>query len=301
MARLVDFDSGLTIDSVIVADHCATFTGQIDEPLLAHVLVKDMRLPAFVLESGTISFSKDQAPFGSMLNDDARRTEARIIEIASAYRTARTPEQARAVEAAFYAAIDSAMTANADNPLGLYYFLNGRGQNASAAEIREIFRKCPEIGRYKRSAALLAIAENREATQDGGKFIDFKVDYKGTTKRLSDYVGRGKYTLVDFWASWCGPCMRQVPVLKEIQAKYKDQGLDVVGVAMWDEPEATESAIVKHGITWDNIIDAQNIPADIYGISSIPCIILFGPDGTILSRGKQGDELRAAVDQAMAR
>lgn len=300
MARLVNFDTGETIDSVLVVDHAATFTGDIDESALARVMIDGAgRFPVFVLEPGTISFNKENAAFGSMLNDQARDTNSRLSAILAPYATAAAEEQAK-LEAQFYAAIDSAMVANMDNALSLFYFLNGRYQSADATTLRQVLAQYPELAQYKRAQSLLAAAELREATQEGKPFVDFEVTYNGVTKRLSDYVGRGHYTLVDFWASWCGPCLRQLPVLKDLYNRYKDEGLEVLGVAVWDQPEATEQAIIKHELPWECIIDAQTIPTDLYGISGIPCIILFGPDGTIISRDKQGDELRAEVEKVFS-
>ena len=91
--------------------------------------------------------------------------------------------------------------------------------------------------------------------------------------------------------------MRQAAVLKDLYAKYHDKGLDIVGVAVWDEPANTLAAIKSHGLVWPNIINAQTVPTDLYGIMGIPCILLIGPDGTILSRDKQGDELVADVEK----
>jgi hypothetical protein len=73
----------------------------------------------------------------------------------------------------------------------------------------------------------------------------------------------------------------------------------VLGIAVWDEPENTLKAIKQHELPWECILNAQTIPTDLYGISGIPCIILFGPDGTILSRDKQDDALRADVTAAL--
>ena len=88
-------------------------------------------------------------------------------------------------------------------------------------------------------------------------------------------------------------------MLKYLYKEYGPQGLKVLGVAVWDEPANTKKAIETHQIPWECIINAQTIPTDLYGISGIPCIILFAPDGTIVSRDKQDDALRADVAAAM--
>jgi thiol-disulfide isomerase/thioredoxin len=136
-------------------------------------------------------------------------------------------------------------------------------------------------------------------TQPGNQYLDFEVTYNGKTTKLSDYVGKGEYVLVDFWASWCGPCIKQTAVIKELYNEYKDKGLKVLGVAVWDEPENTLKGIKSHDLPWEQIINAQTIPTELYGISGIPCIMLFDPNGKILSRDKQDDELKADVKAAM--
>lgn len=300
MARLVNYDNGTTVDSVLVADGMAVFEGQIDEPVLGRVTYDGGRLPIFILESGTISLGKDGAFFGTMLNDQLRSMGQKMQQLGAKYQSAADDKEREAVYKAYGAALDSAMTANADNALGYFYFLQGDAPQADAAGLRALFERYPSFAAYERSKKMLANAERREATGPGAKFTDFEVEYNGEKSRLSDYVGRGHYTLVDFWASWCGPCIRQTVVLKDIYNKYKDKGLEVLGVAVWDEPDATLRAIEQHQLPWKSIIGARTIPTDLYGITGIPCIILFGPDGTIISRDKQDDALRADVDAAMA-
>ena len=139
--------------------------------------------------------------------------------------------------------------------------------------------------------------EDKARTETGAKFIDFEVTYNGKTSRLSDYVGRGNYVLVDFWASWCGPCRAEIPNLKAAYAKYSGKGLVVLGIAVWDKPEASQKAIADEQITYPQIINSQHIATDIYGINAIPEIILFAPDGTIAARGLRG----AAIEQVMQR
>lgn len=134
------------------------------------------------------------------------------------------------------------------------------------------------------------------STSAGHPFVDFAVEYEGATTRLSDFVGNGrKLTIVDFWASWCGPCKREIPFLIEVYNKYHAAGVEVVGVATWDEPQATLAAIDRLAIPYPQIINAQHLGSDAYGIQGIPEIMMIGADGTILARGLRGAGIEKAV------
>ena len=136
-------------------------------------------------------------------------------------------------------------------------------------------------------------------TSEGKKFKDFSAEYDGKITKLSDYVGKGKYVLVDFWASWCGPCKAEIPNLINVYNKYKGKKFEVLGVATWDKPEDTKKAIEKMGIPYPQMLNAQKAGSDAYGINGIPQIILFGPDGTILKRNLRGEALEKAVAEAL--
>ena len=140
-------------------------------------------------------------------------------------------------------------------------------------------------------------AENEKKTDVGNMFVDFEVEYEGNITHLSDYVGKGKYVLVDFWASWCGPCCAEIPFLKDVWEKYKGDNFEVVGVPSWDEPEKTLKAIKKYGIEYPQMINAQKAGTTAYGITSIPEIILFAPDGKILARGLRGFDIEKTVKE----
>lgn len=129
----------------------------------------------------------------------------------------------------------------------------------------------------------------------GDMFLDFAVEYDGKTTHFSDYVGHGQYVLVDFWASWCGPCREEIPNLVAVYEKYKSKGLAVLGVAVSDKPEATMKAIKELNIPYPQILNSQKIATDLYGIEGIPEIILFAPDGLILARGLRGEDINKTL------
>lgn len=119
-----------------------------------------------------------------------------------------------------------------------------------------------------------------------------------TTKgRWSDYVGKGKYTLVSFWASWCDECLEEVPMIQSVYQFYKDKGLIVLGVPYGDEIGDATEAMEAHGITYPQLIDVDEDLAGPFHFDGVPYIVLLGPDGKIVSADLRGDEIRIAVEK----
>ena len=139
-------------------------------------------------------------------------------------------------------------------------------------------------------------------TAVGKPFVDFTIangNKDGSSVSLSDYVGKGKYVLVDFWASWCIPCRMESPVIDEVYRKYKGDRFEVLGVAVMDKRDDSLKVLEEDGNTWPQILDAQMIPTELYGIQAIPHIILFGPDGVIIERNLRGENLKDKIAEVM--
>lgn len=297
-AFLVNFDTGEKIDSVAVANGTAIFKGNIANPVLARLIVDGNRAGQLILENGNITV-KDRTATGSQLNDKTNALNDQIKQRFSSRRQSlpndSTAEAAmQQLVSEFNSFTDSVIQANIDNPIG-YILVLDKAYSMPISELKAFLEANPSFKSHQRITKIIDAAEKKEATQPGKQFVDFSIKTDTTTQKLSDYVGKGKPVLVDFWASWCGPCIRETKVLKEILNEYGPQGLEVLGVAVWDEPENTIAAVKRHNLPWPQIINAQAIPTDLYGITGIPCIILIGPDGTILSRDKQDEELRADI------
>lgn len=295
MAYLVDYDNGAKIDSINVDEGVAFFSGELKAPIVARIIIDGQRKGSFILEGGSTVISYN--PFkveGGELNARMDEFEKKGAALAQAYRAATDDARRETVQGEFDALINKTMLDNIDNPVGYEIFMQ-QAYEMTPKELSDFVAEHPSLGKYQRVQKLLVANERKAATSVGNKFTDFEIEYNGESHRLSDVVGKGDYVLVDFWASWCNPCIKQTAVIKDIYKDYKDKGLKVLGVAVWDEPEATKDAIVKHDLPWQSWLNGQNVPTDAYGISGIPCIILFGPDGTILSRDKQDDDLKADV------
>ena len=143
------------------------------------------------------------------------------------------------------------------------------------------------------AAALMFAVAGYSATPRStkGALIQLKADgtISEATGCLDDFVGKGKYVLVDFWASWCGPCREETPFVVKAYNDYKDKGLVVIGVAVRDQQPKTQKAMADMDIYYPQLLDPSISLAAEFGVSTIPHLFLFGPDGKIVQDGMRGE------------
>ena len=136
------------------------------------------------------------------------------------------------------------------------------------------------------------------ATSEGAKYVDFTIDNgQGQTSKLSDYLTDSRYLLVDFWASWCGPCRAAMPHLAGI-VKDHAKTIRVLSIGVWEQSiEDNEKAKAELGMTWETAFDKESVGPETYGVQGIPTLMLISPDGTIVYRGHSADEVSAKIKE----
>lgn len=302
-AYLYDVNHDINIDSAVVNDSIVIFNGPMTEDYngTASILLRidDKGIARFYLNADTIRVSEGIAEGGEL---NKRLSDYWEQRIGMNKEFSQLPDSLKKEKYDYFAAksdsLDKAyLENNIDNAIGVEELIRENRPN-STAELDSLIAARPILSDNAQLEKMRKAFTLEEETSVGKMFKDFEVTYNDSTFRLSDVVGKGKFVLVDFWASWCGPCIRQTAVIKDLYKQYGDK-LEVLGVAVWDEPEASIEAAKRHELPWRNIVNAKDIPSDIYGFQGIPCIILFGPDGTILSRDQQDDSLRNDVANAL--
>jgi len=160
--------------------------------------------------------------------------------------------------------------------------------------------KSPESYLYKK---LLAQIEAAKHTEEGAEYVDFSMpDPSGKIISISDYVSKNKYTLVDFWASWCGPCRAEMPNVAEAYSKFHDKGLEIVGVSLDEEKNAWIESIKKLNMPWPQMSDLKGWESEgaaKYAIKAIPANLLIDQNGIVVAKNLREEALQEKLTELL--
>lgn len=326
-------DDAAPMDSALVQNGTFTFKGAQDTPVLSSLhFAEDVIEPAraaagenapfatiFILENGKLQVALDavSSVSGTPENDGLKALQGEIKSLrgdVDKLMADMKSEDTAIVNAAEqkYEEIDGKVTAVVKNYIQnnttkqsaaklLYdfrYNLNEIEQNDIIAKADSAFKAVPGINKM---IAHLDILKNVAV---GKKFTDFEMaDPNGKMHKLSEFVGNGKnIVLIDFWASWCPPCRKDMPNLVEAYKQYKNKGFEIVGISLDSKADAWAKGVKDLNITWTQLSDLQgwkNSGAALYGVNSIPHTVLVDKDGTIIAKNLHGKEVSAKLQEIL--
>lgn len=314
-------DKNEKIDSCIVTNGTFTFTGLTEDQMVASVKMGPKRSVVF-LENGR-NITIDATGVHSSVTDEGglndklsifqeyvQKNNADIRALHTKMRNDSVPQHIiNDTIKTIIRRIDdfcrTTITENKENTLGAYLFsLTVRQLYPTLEQVDSMCSLLKYANNYPTIQAYKEVLEQVEKTKEGKMYTDFRgFTIDGKLTKLSDYVGKGNYVLVDFWASWCQPCMREVPRLTKLHNSYKDKGLTVLGVNISDKHDSFKEALKTNKIEYPQMeipTYAKENGAKIYNVKSIPHIMLIAPDGTILKRGLHGDEMVKYVEEILS-
>jgi len=316
---LINIETKDTLSVTTVKDGKFSFTGQLSQPFYAYVGQGKVRVH-LVLEPGTVLVDLDERTVaGTPMIDaymafhrnfygyDSQRNKERqaLTDIKETISTDEFNEQWNLINDKYRVLqatlTDSLVSRNTNNLLGALALDDLAYRDT--AKFMQLYRgMSPEMQAFTLLQKDVKTIEHQGKTAPGKLFTDYLIKHgnlDGSDVSLSDYVGKGKYILLDHWASWCGPCKMEMPYIKKTWEAFAGEHFDVVSVAVNDKREDTLNSLKTMDMPWHQIIDAQNIPSEIYSFGTIPHIILFAPDGTILKRGIREEQIYSTIKQLM--
>ena len=321
LQKFVD-NAPVTIDSAILANETAVLTAKADNPQILYALkVKGMRgsMPFFadnkdVTVVGDINNSRNVEIIAS---ETQAELDAYYDQIQNYYTQMKSYDDAkgRAFANEDYATVDSlvkitnGIQEEMDNFTNTYfkehsdnfiahYILDQEKHDYPLDQLKEMVSGFSTESIYK--ANISNYIAKQERLEVGQPFIDFTLQTKdGENVKLSERIGQNKLTLVDFWASWCGPCRHENPVVKAAYEQFHELGFDVIGVSVDQDEAAWLKAVEEDQLPWTQVRDVEHKVSDDYMIYYIPSNFLFDQNGTMVAKGLRGEDLAAKLAEIL--
>lgn len=157
----------------------------------------------------------------------------------------------------------------------------------------------PELAEMRKQVAKVATKVT------GAELVDFELpDEVGVKHRLSEYIGHGHYVLVDFWASWCGPCRQEMPNVHAAYERFHERGFDILGLSLDNNREAWLKAVAELGMTWPQLSDLKgwkSLAVQMYDVRAIPFTLLFDPEGKVVEANLRGEALSKKLEELIGK
>ncbi len=315
-------------DSAMVKDGTFELSGCTDSTNV-RMLLSSIAIDGgpIILEKGTIKvlFGKNFHRGGTPLNDNLEKFYAQrakmhhkvknivdfldeLINISNEQRDSLQHAMSEA-KSDFVSTLQEVMGGNMNNLLGAFLITQSE-EYFTPEEFFSIMSQVPQHLRdkrfnamYERVSDVMAVKERALATSIGKKYINFELpDNNGKQILFSDIVKTHKYTLLDFWASWCPPCRQEMPVINEIYKKYRNKGLAVVSLSLDSNNDEWQEGISTLDMQWTQLCEPKSGSAEVasaYGIEKIPTTLLIDSEGKIILRGVPAYRIAESLDKLL--
>ena len=325
---VMNMNTGAMLGKTTIADSVFVFDIEVSEPFVGMLLTDPQTQGQrnyynfrFVVEPGSIYCDLvTDSLSGTPLNDrfhrfsshcnyevsvlNAQYSQLRQKISVSAEERERKLQEVEVRKNSLFSYVKDTYEANKTNAVGALALENYLEYDDVSYEtvMQMLVGAAPVVTTYQPLAGKLVKMEKLSHTAVGKPFIDLDLtDYKtGKPVKLSKVI-KDKVALIDFWASWCGPCRREIPNIKKIHEQYGSKDFVVISLNVWDKPDGQAKAIKDMGMTWTQLTDATRNSTDTYGIEGIPQILLIGKEGKILARDLRGEDIEKAVKKALER